>query len=137
MTTTAHELFEELSRLGITIEAHGDSLRYQPRHAMTPHILEAVRTSKFELLELLSATGSKSKADIEFGRFERVARPMPGGGWYCPDFGTPEMPRGITAQQWGDVVVAAEALRVRRQRRVTRKRAIVTNVESLFGMAQD
>ncbi len=138
MVAAIHGLLKALSASGITIKAHGDNLRYEPATAMTPDLLLAVKRCKGELLELLSAADCKSKADIEFDRFERVAKPMPGGiGWYCPIYGTPEMPRGITAQQWSDVAVAAEALRVRRQglraSRVTRKRATITNVGTLFG----
>ena len=100
-----HDLLECMSCMGISISACDDRLLYWPRSAMTPDVLEAVRNSKFELLELLSATGSKSKADIEFDRFERVAKPMPGGGWYDPIHGTPEMPTGILGEQW-DAFVA-------------------------------
>ena len=80
-----HDLLECLSCMGISISVCNGRLSYQPRHAMEPHILEAVGNSKSELLELLSATGSKSKADIEFDWFERVAKPTPNGsGWYPP-----------------------------------------------------
>jgi len=100
-----HDLLECLSCMGISLSVRNGRLSYQPKDAMEPPVLEAVRNSKSELLELLSATGSKSKADIEFDWFERVAKPTPNGsGWYDPSE-SPVMPRGITGEQW-DAFVA-------------------------------
>ena len=41
-----------------------------------------------------------AKIDAEFDRFERVAQPMPGGGLYCPVYGSPTMPSGIPGERW-------------------------------------
>ncbi len=46
-----------------------------------------------------------AKIDAEFDRFERVAEPMPGGGWYCPVYGSPQMPSGILGERW-DALIA-------------------------------
>lgn len=85
--------------MGITIEANGDSLRYRPRSAMTVELLVAVEGCKAELLKLLMSGGA-SRAETAFDRFRRVAEPMPGGGWYCPVHGSPEMPAGVPIEDW-------------------------------------
>ena len=41
-----------------------------------------------------------SIADREFDRFARVAVPTPGGGWYAPVNGGPEMPSGVPIEEW-------------------------------------
>ena len=51
----------------------------------------------------LANTQGLSRADREFDRFERVAEPMPGGGWFDP---TQEpVPVGISGEAW-DAFVA-------------------------------
>ena len=50
-------------------------------------------------------TTRSNKVDAEFARFERVARPMPGGGLYCPVYGSPQMPVGTPGADW-DALVA-------------------------------
>ncbi len=42
-----------------------------------------------------STTEPPSKADIEFARFEKIAQPMPGSGWFDPINGSAEMPSGF------------------------------------------
>ncbi|MCZ6653513.1 MAG: hypothetical protein O7D91_10865 [Planctomycetota bacterium] len=99
----ARDVLASLSNMGITIEAHGDGLRYRPKSAMTPDLLVSARRCKGELLSLLAKPASR--ADAEFDRFARVAKPMPGGGWYCPVHGSPEMPAGVPGAAW-DAFVA-------------------------------
>lgn len=43
--------------------------------------------------------GDDPKVDTEFTRFARVARPMPGGGLYCPVHGSPIMPSGVSGER--------------------------------------
>ncbi|MCH8967298.1 MAG: tetratricopeptide repeat protein [Planctomycetes bacterium] len=43
-------LLIELTRRGIELQAHGDRLRFRPRSAMTPELVEAVKVHKFALL---------------------------------------------------------------------------------------
>lgn len=49
----AAELLLDLGRLGIRLEAHGDRLRYSPRSALTPDLLDRLKSHKAELLALL------------------------------------------------------------------------------------
>ncbi len=55
-----------------------------------------------------------SIADREFDRFTRVAVWMPGGGWYDPVNGGPEMPSGVRGADWDSVV--ADCARLGRRR---------------------
>ena len=55
MVAAARDVLEALFSMGITIEAHEGRLRYRPRSAMTPDILEAVKSCKAELLEILES----------------------------------------------------------------------------------
>ena len=48
----------------------------------------------------LGNTQGSSRADVEFARFARVAKPMPGGGLYDPINGAPEMPSGVPIEDW-------------------------------------
>ena len=57
MVAAVRDLLEALSSVGVTIEAHEDSLRYRPASAMTPDLLAAVKSFKADLLELLNFPG--------------------------------------------------------------------------------
>lgn len=50
--------------------------------------------------ESATHTPDDAKIDAEFARFERTAEPMPGGGWYDPEYGRPEMPHGVPGEDW-------------------------------------
>lgn len=50
---TATDLITELRARGITLEAHGDRLRYRPAEAVTPELRAALVAHKSELLSLL------------------------------------------------------------------------------------
>ena len=130
IVAAVHDLFEALSSVGITIEAHGDSLRYRPRSAMTPDMLAAVKNCKADLLDVLknrplflsglgvggqcaagvrvasntreySTTQPPSKAEAEWDRFLAIAIPTPDGlGLFDPVHGVPEMPRGVAWEDW-------------------------------------
>jgi hypothetical protein len=50
---TAIDLITELRSRGITLEAHGDRLRYRPAEAVTPELRAALVAHKSKLLSLL------------------------------------------------------------------------------------
>jgi len=47
---SAAELLLDLARRGIRLEAHGERLRYFPRSAVTPDLLDRLKAHKGELL---------------------------------------------------------------------------------------
>jgi hypothetical protein len=49
----AAELLLDLGRLGIRLEADGERLRYFPRSALTPDLLDRLKAHKAELLAVL------------------------------------------------------------------------------------
>ena len=127
---SAAALLAKLHDHGIIVEARDGKLQLTAgRGALTPDLLSAVKSCKQDLLELLqssslfssgsdvggqcaagvraapiasqySTAAPLSKADIEFARFAAVAQPMPGGGLYCPVYGSPTMPRGADGEAW-------------------------------------
>ena len=52
-TVSAAELLADLARRGIRLEADGERLRYHPRSALTPDLLDRLKAHKAELLTLL------------------------------------------------------------------------------------
>ncbi len=52
---SAAALLLDLERLGIRLEARGDRLRYSPRSALTPDLLNRLKAHKQELLTVLRA----------------------------------------------------------------------------------
>jgi hypothetical protein len=62
----AVQLLADLDRLGILLEAYNDRLRYSPRSALTPDLLNRLKAHKGELLAILrdgaGGTGAKPKA---------------------------------------------------------------------------
>ena len=50
---SAAELLLDLARRGIRLEAHGERLRYFPRSAVTPDLLDRLKAHKGELLAML------------------------------------------------------------------------------------
>jgi hypothetical protein len=51
---SAVELLDELRRSGVTLEAHGERLRYAPKTAVSASLAERMRTHKRELLAILA-----------------------------------------------------------------------------------
>jgi hypothetical protein len=49
----ATAVLADLQRLGIDVKPHGDVIRYRPRQAMTPGLLQRLQTHKAELLAML------------------------------------------------------------------------------------
>lgn len=84
----AEALLAELVAHGIEVQAHGERLRYHPKAAMTPELVQRVKAHKAELLALLSPatqsphpTAPPTESDAvqaEWDRFLRVAREVPG-----------------------------------------------------------
>jgi hypothetical protein len=70
---TAVELFAELTRLGIRLEAHGDRLRYSPRSAVTPDLAKRMNDHKGELLAL--ALSMPIGADIDLSTASTSTQP--------------------------------------------------------------
>ena len=52
---TALELLESLQQNGIELTAAGDKLRYRPKSAVPPELVEVMRSHKAELLALINA----------------------------------------------------------------------------------
>jgi hypothetical protein len=50
---SAVELLLDLGRVGIRLEADGEKLRYFPRSALTPDLLDRLKTHKAELVAML------------------------------------------------------------------------------------
>jgi len=53
---SAAELLADLTQLGVEVVAHEDRLRFRPRSALTPGLVERLRTHKEELLAILRPT---------------------------------------------------------------------------------
>lgn len=51
---TAHDLLAELKRLGVTVSARGDRLRYSPRSAVTPDMAKCMKAHKAAVLAILA-----------------------------------------------------------------------------------
>jgi hypothetical protein len=62
------DLLDELDRLRISLQCHGDRLRFRPRDAVTPELREQLRSHKAKLLEIFrprAAAASKYSDWIE------------------------------------------------------------------------
>jgi hypothetical protein len=57
-------LLADVARLGITLEARGDRLRYRPRSAVTPELVERLTAHKAELLAMLLPTPGMAPASL-------------------------------------------------------------------------
>ena len=58
------------------------------------------RAAPVESIAQYARLGDDPRVDAEFDRFERVAVPMPGGGWFDPINGSSVMPRGVLWESW-------------------------------------
>ena len=67
----AHDLLAELDQRGITIEAHGGRLRYSPRSAVTPDLLQRLMLYKGELLAIMTNA-------VDLGRCGQCREPLVG-----------------------------------------------------------
>ena len=74
------DLLAHLSRLGVELVPRGDRLRYRPRSAVTPDLVERLRTHKTQLLAILRHAEGPGGATVgpRAGESERViGRPEP------------------------------------------------------------
>ena len=55
---SAITLLADMKALGIDVQPLGDAIRYRPRHAMTPALLERLQTHKTELLHVLDTAAA-------------------------------------------------------------------------------
>ena len=76
--------------------------------------LPSARAAPVESIAQTARLGDDPRVDAEFDRFARVAQPMPGGGWYDPVNGGPEMPSGVRGADWDSFV--ADCARLGRRR---------------------
>ena len=75
---TTNEILGELERRGINVEMAGDRLRFRPREAITPALLETLRAHKAALLRALSERNVPARVrgqDAESGQPEVC--------WHC------------------------------------------------------
>ena len=88
----ALELMADLDRRGIRLEADGDRLRFSPRSAMTPDLVERMKTHKNELLALLQPE-AHNDAD---GWDDAIDPPDP-----CPTCGRLELWQSVAGDSFG------------------------------------
>jgi hypothetical protein len=67
---TAATVMSELKKRGITLQAHGNSLRYRPRSAVGPELLERLRDHKAGIIRMLNERGGAAEARQVFLRPE-------------------------------------------------------------------
>src|SRR6266849_9081092 len=58
-------LLADLAMCGIEVEPHGNTIRYRPQSAMTPTILERLRTHKTELRTVLEQSRSMPELAVK------------------------------------------------------------------------
>ena len=61
---SAAQLLHDLKQLGVRLEATGERLRYSPKDALTPDLLESLRSHKFELLAMLREQTEQSSINL-------------------------------------------------------------------------
>lgn len=73
-TVSAAELLVDLARRGIRLEADGERLRYYPRSALTPDLLDRLKAYKVDLLAMLLPVPEVSPA-LPVATHEDPAKP--------------------------------------------------------------
>jgi hypothetical protein len=104
--SVATRLLADLRGVGIDLEPVGEVLRFRPRSAMTPALLERVRANKAELLDLLAArdpgalgAGPRPTLDRCRSCGERdFVRSRSGGTWRCAR--CHPLPSGTITEWW-------------------------------------
>ena len=88
---TATEILGELERRGVSLEMAGDKLRFRPKEALTPDLIEALRQRKDEILAALQAKQPATGLGLCPGP-EKCAGcyPIPGGRYIHPPKASPE-----------------------------------------------
>ncbi len=59
------ELLDELARLGITLVASDDRLRYHPRELVAPELVERLKEHKAEVLEIVNNPCPADRLELE------------------------------------------------------------------------
>ena len=72
---SAARLIADLTNMGIRLEVQGDRLRYSPRSAVTPTLIERMKARKAELLAILRRDGH-SKPHNQSGRRTTILCPF-------------------------------------------------------------
>lgn len=103
---SAAQLLAELTQLGVRVEAHGGRLRYSPKSAVTPDLIDRMKAHKTELLQFAGkeynpafppeVVAAMRLANAEFvvddeDREERTAIILEGSGFdprMCPRCGS-------------------------------------------------
>ena len=58
---TATEILTELERRGVHLEVAGDKLRWRPKEAVTPELMEVLKHWKPEIIAVLSSSKTTGK----------------------------------------------------------------------------
>ena len=61
---TATQILSELQHRGVSLEVAGDKLRFRPKAAVTPDLVEALRRRKSEILAVLRESPAPVKARV-------------------------------------------------------------------------
>lgn len=61
----AVRLLADLAAAGIDVESLGGAIRFRPRHAMTPDLLQRLQENKAELVRILDADAAALRQSIE------------------------------------------------------------------------
>jgi len=66
ISPSASELLADLAGHGIELQPHGDAIRFRPRHAMTPTLLQRLQAHKTELLAtvIVKQVRDRGEADL-------------------------------------------------------------------------
>jgi hypothetical protein len=59
-----HEVLEEVGRRGISLFPKGDRLRFYPKNALTPELLEELKAHKAEILVMLGEEPVRSAGEV-------------------------------------------------------------------------
>jgi hypothetical protein len=128
--TTSATIIDELTARGVTLQAHGDALRFSPRSAVPDDLLQRLQDHKGELLALLAGgtqggngyrthattgeTGVVSPAVTQDGRPEgqdhgaggpQDLQPQDGDAAKWQPYSTPDGRRGIVRDDVADLTI--------------------------------
>jgi hypothetical protein len=59
-----HEILEEVGRRGISLFPKGDRIRFYPKNALTPELLEELKEHKAEILVVLGEEPVRSAGEV-------------------------------------------------------------------------
>jgi hypothetical protein len=62
---SAAQLLHDLKQMGVHLEVAGERLRYSPKAALTPEVLERLRRYKFELLAILREQTERPTVNLD------------------------------------------------------------------------